>query len=340
MRRLTRKRRTPTAASATPGPKGQRPLASPQTDLALEAIDPDAPSDGIRVESEREPGITVTRVRVLNQIGAERIGKPPGTYITIESPELRNRNREVEERVIARLASELQRVTDLPPDAPVLIVGLGNWRATPDALGPRVLEQVLVTRHLENFVPANLRGGLRPVCALTPGVLGITGIETGEIIKGIVDRVRPHTVIAIDALAARSLERIVTTIQIADTGINPGSGVGNRRVAITPESLGVNVVAIGVPTVVHAMTIANDTLDLLLAKYRERKAPASCGELSQAERQRLLGEALTHQFGNLMVTPKEIDLYIHEMARIVAAGINKALHPGLENNDLAAALLS
>lgn len=318
-----------------PNPLPEQPLANPHTDLALETFDTRSPLDGIHVETEQGAGFVVTRVEVQTETGAQQIGKPPGNYVTIEAPGLRSRNQEVGEKVSAQLALELTRLLDLAEDDPVFVVGLGNWRATPDALGPRVLEQILVTRHLHEFVPSDLRGGLRPVCALTPGVLGITGIETGEIIKGIVDRVRPKTVIAVDALAARSLDRIITTIQIADTGIHPGSGVGNHRIGITEQSLGVKVIAIGVPTVVHAMTIANNVIDLLQAKLgNQLQAAGIAGNLPEEQRHRLINEAISPALGNLMVTPKEIDVFIQEMAGIIAAGINRALHPELQDSPL------
>jgi len=143
------------------------------------------------------------------------------------------------------------------------VVGLGNWNATPDSLGPKVLENLMVTRHLLEMSPPELRKGLRPVAALAPGVLGLTGIETGEIIMGVVDRMGAKAVICIDALASRSVDRLCSTIQISDTGIHPGAGVGNRRLAINKETLGIPVIAIGVPTVVHAVTIISDAMNLL-----------------------------------------------------------------------------
>lgn len=308
---------------------------SPQTDLALESFDTRSTLQGVTVQTEKRSGYVVTRVTVQNEIGQQQIGKPPGNYITIEAPELRQRNYEVIADVTDQLATELTQLLNLPIDETVLVVGLGNWRATPDALGPRVLDQILVTRHLHDYVPSDLKGSLRPVCALTPGVLGITGIETGEIIKGIVDRVKPAAVIAVDALAARSLNRIITTIQIADTGIHPGSGVGNHRIGITKESLGVNVIAIGVPTVVHAVTIANNTIDLLQEKFRnEMKSTGILDTMTEEHRHQLVNEVVSPTFGNLMVTPKEIDVYIQEMASIIANGINRALHPELKDSDL------
>jgi spore protease len=215
-------------------------------------------------------------------------------------------------------------------------VGLGNWNATPDALGPRVVENLLVTRHLGKQVPANLAGSLRPVAAIAPGVLGLTGIETGDVIRGIVDRIRPDAVIAVDALATRSIDRILRTVQIADTGIRPGSGVGNRRAGIDRDTLGVPVVAVGVPTVVSAATIAGDAIELLAQRLEEASPSAADAlrDLLGDDRHDVISEVLAPAVGDLMVTPKEIDILIDDMARIVSAGINAALHPQVAAQDL------
>lgn len=240
-----------------------------RTDLALEATEvvrsrtgQDIP--GAQIEEEEGEYAKVTRMSVYSIQAAQTLGKMPGHYCTIESPGLRDRDRILQEEVSQIFAKEIQRfLTRIAPESLVMVVGLGNWNATPDALGPKVVDQLLVTRHLFAMSPPELRQGLRPVCAIAPGVLGITGIETAEIVFSLVKHVHPAMVIAVDALASRSTDRLCATIQISDSGVHPGSGVGNRRIGITPESLGVPVLAVGVPTVVHAVTLVSDALDLL-----------------------------------------------------------------------------
>ncbi|HCC32810.1 MAG TPA: GPR endopeptidase, partial [Clostridiales bacterium] len=211
-----------------------------------------------------------------------------------------------------------------------------NWQVTPDSLGPRVVGQLLVTRHLQQSAPPELMGGLRAVCAVAPGVLGLTGIETGEILRGVVDRVRPKMVLAVDSLAARKVGRIMTTVQIADTGIHPGSGVGNRRLGITEETLGVPVVAIGVPTVVHAGVIAGDLLEELVGQLEQDiRFRESLGQIAESVRGWLSERGSSGNMRELVVTPKQIDGMIRQVARVVAGGLNLALHPGIDADDLA-----
>lgn len=377
----------------------QRRTASPEeaeeeyrsvrTDLAVEATELYRQSTGVeeipgaRIETRRTENASVTRTTVLTPQAAQALGKLPGNYVTIESESLRTHNRDAQEEVGELLAEEIGRfMTRLEEEDTVLLVGLGNWDATPDALGPRTIHHALITRHLFKVAPPELRGGLRPVCGIAPGVLGITGMETGEIVKGIVERIRPAMVIAIDALAARNTKRICATIQISDTGIHPGSGLGNKRVGITPESLGIPVIAIGVPTVVHAATIVTDALDRYwemqnedgdgdnAGRVRENAAQARFPNLavdprdilhphtpSNAEAvdgtgvvadgqvprrfpltpdmlQRFLDEILSPLLGPLVVTPKEIDVVIEDVARILAGGINVALHPKVDVDEM------
>jgi spore protease len=243
----------------------------------------------------------------------------------------------VQEEVAQVFVQEIHNIMPLGDEAQVFVAGLGNWQATPDSLGPRVVGQLLVTRHLQEFVPPELRGCLRSVSAMAPGVMGLTGIETGEIIWGVTERIRPDVVLAIDALAARSADRILTTIQLADTGIHPGSGVGSNRVGITKETLGVPVIAIGVPTVVHASTIAHDTIELLVDKFRDQAQFYDIvREMDGSDKRELIAEVLAPTLGDLMVTPKEIDVLILEMSKVLAGALNAALHPkmDLEHQDI------
>ncbi|MDI3522158.1 MAG: spore protease [Bacillota bacterium] len=305
-----------------------------RTDLALEAREAllkEARREvaGIETSGRTTAHTRVTRVKVTSEAGARRLGKPPGTYITIEAPELRQGSRVVASEVAEVLTAELGALASLPEKAGILVIGLGNWNATPDALGPRVVDSVMVTRHLFEYAPQELKGGLRSVAALAPGVLGLTGIETEEIVKGVVQHIQPDLVVAIDALAARSLERVCTTVQLSDSGIHPGSGVGNKRLGLTAESLGTRVIAVGVPTVVHATTLASDALDLMLGTLsRADGGGAKLAEaFTPAERQKLVRELLPDHWEDLFITPKEIDALIADTARVLASGLNAALHP-------------
>ncbi|HSW10792.1 MAG TPA: GPR endopeptidase [Bacillota bacterium] len=313
----------------------------PQTDLALEASEflraraaQEIP--GLTVQEQSRNGITVTRVAVETAAAATLSGKPPGRYVTIEAPGLTDNDRALHQETSEAVAAEVGRLVACDPKAAILVTGLGNWQVTPDSLGPRVVGQLLVTRHLQEYAPPELMGGLRAVCAVAPGVLGLTGIETGEILRGVVERVRPKMVLAVDSLAARNVGRIMTTVQIADTGIHPGSGVGNRRLGITEETLGVPVVAIGVPTVVHAGVIAGDLLEELVGQLeRDPRFRDSLGPIAESVRGWLSESASGGRMRELVVTPKQIDGMIRQVARVVAGGLNLALHPGIDADDLA-----
>lgn len=314
-----------------------------RTDLAVESHQlagevqgtPEIP--GVETSSSEEEGIRVTNMRVRDENGARMIGKTVGNYLTFEVPGLRQKDPELQSKVARRFAEELRPFLNLPDPAKVLIVGLGNWNVTPDALGPLVVKKVFVTRHLYSHMPELLKEGFRPVAAVSPGVLGITGIETSEIVRGIVQNTEPDLVIAIDALASRSLNRVNTTIQVADTGITPGAGVGNRRKGLNRETLGVPVVAIGVPTVVDAVTIAHDTIDLLMNHIRQHVPGNACAQLfdnfNDQEKRQLIHEILQPLGQNLMVTPKEIDQFIDDVATVVANGLNMALHSSITPED-------
>lgn len=312
---------------------------TPRTDLALEAkemlnrkVREDIP--GVRVETIDNDDITITRVEVMTTQASEVMGKMPGKYTTIEAPGLRYKDTPLQEQVMGLLAVELSKLVSLPKDATVLVVGLGNWNITPDALGPKAVEKIVVTRHLQGMLSPELKGGVRSVCAIAPGVLGITGMETAEIIAGIVDRIKPDAVICIDALAAASSHRVITTVQIADVGIHPGSGVGNKRFGLTKTSLGVPVIAIGVPTVVHASTIAMDTLDTLQQHAAFARYFKSMENLSDQDRHTIVRQVLPETLGDLMVTPKEVDTLIADIAHVIAGGINQAVHPHIDYENI------
>ena len=207
------------------------------------------------------------------------------------------------------------------------MVGLGNRFVTPDALGPKVIPEIEVTRHILKYMPELMPSDTRPVSAVSPGVLGITGIETLEILKGIVDNIKPKLLLIIDALASRSIERISSTVQLADTGIVPGAGVGNTRKELTEETLGVPVIAIGIPTVVEAATIAADSLDLFIQKIQEQaKSNDFLNKLQEEDKYEMIKEVLAPNDYNFIVTPKEIDELIENMKDVVARGINFAIN--------------
>lgn len=282
-----------------------------RTDLALERHEMNKDSEGIEIKKEEHGGVRTTRVRVSEGAGERAVGKKAGTYITIEAQGLEY-STELYELTCRTLAQQLRTLADINDDSVVLVIGLGNDRVTPDALGPDTVKQIMVTHHIKQHMPEYLDEGIRSVCAAAPGVLGTTGIETSEIVKGIVNSVKPDVVIAVDALASRSLERIGCTIQISDTGIAPGAGVGNRRDGLTKETLGVKVIAVGVPTVTDAGTAALDVLS-------ENGAEVS------DEVQKKVYDGM----GALVLTPKNIDLIIEKASKTVANGINMALHKNM-----------
>ncbi|MED9923963.1 MAG: GPR endopeptidase [Clostridia bacterium] len=227
------------------------------------------------------------------------------------------------------LTEELRKIIDLHVDkqGEILVVGLGNIYVTPDALGPKVINEIDVTRHLINYLPQYVEEGTRMVSAIAPGVLGTTGIETVEILKGIVENIKPKLLIVIDALASRSIERISSTVQLSDTGIVPGAGVGNTRSEISKNTLGIPVIAIGIPTVVETAVLVNDCLDVFIQKLQdEAKSNDYLNKLKEEDNYEEIKEALLPKEYNLIVTPKEIDDLIENMKDVVARGINFAIN--------------
>ncbi|MBE7063542.1 MAG: GPR endopeptidase [Ruminococcaceae bacterium] len=312
-----------------------------RTDLAIESAElywetaetQDIP--GVSCEEDGDEEIRITRVEVLNEEGEKIIGKKPGRYVTIEMPSLLESESSVQQKASRFLSQELSGMME--STKLTLVAGLGNSEITPDSLGPKVIPRLVVTRHLFSHLPQTVEH-LAPVCALAPGVLGITGIETGEIIKGVAERVKPDLVIVVDALASRKTERVSTTIQIADTGISPGSGVGNKRKTINAETVGVPVIAIGVPMVVDAATIANDTIDLVIDTLSRNSQGEFFDMLQNIDREKkhaLIRESLPKEMSDMMVTPKDIDALSERIAHVVANGINLALHKGISEEEIA-----
>lgn len=320
-----------------------------RTDLALEAKERAESQSGgsipgVWTETEREGGITVTRMEIQTEQGAQAIGKMQGHYVTLEVPELRRGDSELQNRVATTFAREFEAFLariGVGPQTSVMVVGLGNGKVTPDALGPIVVDNLMVTRQFFELMPDQVGEGYRSVSAIAPGVLGTTGIESSDIVLGAVQQAKPELVIAIDALAARSLERVNTTIQIADTGIHPGSGIGNKRKGLTRATLGVPVLAIGVPTVLYASTIVNDAMDMVLAHMKKHTPDTDplfgvFGTMAGQERLQLVKEVLQPIGHDLLVTPKEIDDFIEDLGNIVASGLNAAMHQAIDTDNVAA----
>lgn len=312
---------------------------SVRTDLAMEAQEAKGEISGVSVEEARLGGMTITRVRVLDEEGARALGKSAGAYVTVECPELPRKEPGMTSALHDVIARELSAMLPKKRDLTALVVGLGNWNLTPDALGPKTAGRVLVTRHILQQMPQAMDDRLRSVCAISPGVLGITGVETGEIVRGVVERVRPDVVLCIDSLAARRTSRILTTVQMTDTGVQPGSGVGNGRGEITQATLGVPVVAIGVPMVVHASTISHDAVEAMMAALKE--ASGEGGEVyellhsfGEEGMEQVLRQTLPRELGGLIVTPSGIDEAVDAAACAVAMGINLALHPELDPEEI------
>ena len=323
--------------------------ANVRTDLAIECRemlhteDAGAEIDGVKVtiglNSNRN--IKVTTVEVLNENGAEQMGKPIGKYITIESEDMKINAVDSHAEIIRIMAGEINALHALGRHDVVLVVGLGNWNVTPDALGPITVNQMLVTRHITNTenVPKEIADAVRPVCAITPGVMGLTGIETLEIVRGVVEHVKPSLVIAVDALAARRTCRVNSTIQMSNTGIKPGAGMGNNRGILNEETLGVPVIGIGVPTVVDAATLVNDTMDKMLESMIESAQTGSdfyqmLVDLESEDKYNMITEILDPYTENMFVTPKEVDAIIERLANIIGNSINIAVHPGIDITDI------
>lgn len=342
-----------------------------RTDLAIEARDGKKFEKGISVQEREEEGIKVTRMTIRPKAAAG-LQKKAGDYVTLEAPALRTGDTEVAERteqVFARCFARFLNDLGISPQASCLVVGLGNDQVTPDSLGPAVVDRLLVTRHLFQLQPQQVQEGYRSVSAITPGVMGMTGIETSDIIFGVIRQVKPDFIVAVDALASRAIDRLNTTIQVSDTGIHPGSGVGNNRKELSREMLGIPVIGIGVPTVVDAVTITSDVLDLVmkhLGRQMAEKKPSGAlvpswlpfgekvdfrkvalpekekreaflgmvGTLPEEEKAKLIHEALGAAGTQLIVTPKEVDALIEKMGNVLAGGLNSALHGQVDQSNV------
>ena len=285
--------------------------------------------DGIETEDQEiNENIKVSRAKITNANGEQAIGKKKGVYVTIDLKDLKVADEDEIQKASDTLSNELKTLIQnhIQSKDDIMVVGLGNIYVTPDSLGPKVINEIDVTRHIIKYLPQYIDENARPVTAISPGVLGTTGIETYEILKGIVDNVKPKLLIVIDALASRSIERISSTIQISDTGIVPGAGVGNTRAEISERTLGIPVIALGIPTVVESAVLVNDCLDLLIEKMQnEAKSNVYLNQLKEQDNYEKIKDILNPQNYNMIVTPKEIDDLIENMKDVVARGINMSL---------------
>lgn len=308
-----------------------------RTDLALESQErlkkDQGNMRGIRVQEEkRENGVTVSTVVIETENAAKAMGRPKGTYITIEAPEIIEEDAGYHRDISMELAKILRKL--LPLEKPVedlnkglevsvLVVGLGNREVTPDALGPRVVDNLFITRHIMNEFGkyAFQSEDVSKISGIVPGVMAQTGMECVEILRGIVEETKPDFLITVDALAARSIKRLGRTIQLTDTGITPGSGIGNHRNAINKKSVGVQVISLGVPTVVDAATIVADAMSELVSAL----SLSDLQKLDERQRQELAQELLSPQLNGLFVTPKNIDDSIKQLSYLISEGLNIAL---------------
>ena len=305
-------------------------MPATRTDLAMEAFEntDEGAIPGVSVSHWETDGIQITEVRITDNEAAQLLDKPKGAYLTLECPLLLERDPDARLAMASLLAEEIDRI--LPEGdgrAPVLVVGLGNRSITPDSLGPGVVDRTLVTRHVLDAPFA--QGSMNSVCAVAPGVLGVTGIESMELVEALVKAVRPRAILCVDSLAARDSRRIGSTIQLTDTGIQPGAGVGNHRKPLTQDTVGTPVISVGMPTVIYAATLARDAF----AWLSEQDGDEEPHDEALADMERAL---LGADIGEMIVTPREIDAIVQDAAGIIASGINRALQPSLSDAEIAA----
>ncbi|MBE7091902.1 MAG: GPR endopeptidase [Clostridiales bacterium] len=296
-----------------------------RTDLITEAAEVDSSLTGIKSEKIKKYGIKGTQVEVLNKEAEERIGKRQGKYISFETDALLSRDTEEYIKISKAIADEIKKLVPAEKDKTVLVVGLGNESMTPDSIGPMVVKNIFVTRHILEYLPNEADERMNSVCAIAPGVLGVTGLESADVIKGIISKTQVCAIIVIDALAARRSERMFSTFQLTDTGIEPGAGVGNKRIALTKETIGVPVIAMGVPTVIYASSLVYDAaVDLLsdITGQSEQKVEDAARKMA------------SFSMEDMVVTPKEIDIIAKDSAKIIADGINLALHNNISLNEI------
>lgn len=296
-------------------------------DLALEMresmVSEGDPCDGILFAEEERDGIYLTTIDITDEGAAKKAERSIGRYVTIDFGKIWLRDYDFFVNTVELIAEKISMLSNFRKDGTVLIAGLGNSYITPDSLGPEVLSRVIITRHLKDQIPDLYDEFGADLAGIAPGVLGQTGIESAEIILSLAERLKPNLIIAIDALASQRISRLATTIQLSDTGISPGSGVGNRRAPLTKEFLGTEVISIGVPTVVDAATLS---FDVLSEAFEEKNIPLT---------REVLAETLNRGDGNFFVTPKENDIIISELAKVIGYAINRAFFPSITFNEMA-----
>lgn len=296
-----------------------------RTDLAVEMkeeIQSDEPIKGVHVMTKNNGDTDIKEVRIVveNEQGAMQLGKPVGTYITLESEQLRRADEEFHKPMMEVLARHLRQFVGNKKR--IMVAGLGNREMTPDALGPFVIDNLYVTRHL---LKEGIISHSAEISAIAPGVMAQTGMEAVTVLKALIDEIKPELLIVIDALAARESDRLNKTIQLADTGITPGSGVGNHRNAINEESVGIPVLAIGVPTVIAVPTIVNDAMDVLVDAIGKQSAKNVLKKFNEEERYQLACEMVTPYLEDMFVTPKDIDEAVKRISYTISEAINQAV---------------
>ncbi|BAK81363.1 GPR endopeptidase [Candidatus Arthromitus sp. SFB-rat-Yit] len=283
-----------------------------------------------------DSNIRISNIRVKNKYGEKLLGKKMGYYSTLELPKLTYYDVEMMDKISSIFGRVLKEFITMDSSKTALVVGLGNWNVTSDSLGPKVISKLFVTRHLKEFMPKYIEDDISSVCAISPGVLGTTGIETSEIVKSLVNKIKPDYVLCVDSLAARKVSRLNTTIQVGSTGINPGAGVNNHRIPLNEETLGVPVIGIGIPTVVDSLTIVSDSVNLILDTIIKDIDESYIEKNLLGERQRMdmIRKTLSISMGEMIVAPKDVDSVIESMSKMIAMGINIALHPNLDMDKL------
>ena len=309
-----------------------------RTDLAIENS-----VKAKKMKTEVISGIKVSKI-IINEKEGKDIDKKPGIYYTIDTRAVETHdNDDLEncENGLASVIKSIMKAEKITKNKKGLVVGLGNINVTPDSLGPLVVDNVIVTRHLFLLNPKKVSEGVSEISAIAPGVMGTTGIETYDIIDALLKKIKIDYMIVVDALASRAIERVNKTIQVTNTGIKPGSGVGNKRKEISKETMGIPVIAIGVPTVVDAVTITSDTIDLIVNYFEKvtnedvaKEFLGSIGILSEENKRKLIDEILTPTGFNMMVTPKEVDLDISDLTQVISRAIDKAVHPIITQSEV------
>ncbi len=318
-------------------------LENCRTDLAIEIqeqYNSTGEDDGVKIQYDKVEGlnVSITTVEVMNSLGSENIGKPVGKYITIECEDMKGPDRELHDVIIEIATNKIKELIKIEKNDSVLIVGLGNEFVTPDAIGPKVVSKAIVTGHIYDMWESEVQENFSRVYAISPGVMGQTGVETVDIVKGVVDKVKPKYVIVVDALAGRKIERINSTIQISNSGIVPGAGIGNARRGLNKETLGVEVIAMGVPTVISTTTLVSDSIDFIIEELakntKEDENIKSLFDIEEKRKFEIINKILQPYTANMFVTPKEIDEVVERLSNIIANAINLSINLGLTKEDV------